>query len=575
VAVFGLSSLLFAALIWALVRSLSSNVLLLVAETCCVMMLFLARDFFAAKPEKPKKSLEVSAARPRFYFPFVIYASALRIIIMVIVGYLFLVYLKTNYLGDDLTIASTFYTCLFSVLVVLFQMFMQERFFNWLGISGVLLIFPVFIVAVSAASLFFPTIPIIVVIIVITSLISLPLNAAKETLISTAPRTRQLRLRAQIMFSETILGDALIGSTALMVLGQGPFANRNLTFVIIVLGTIAFVMALLISRSFKEGLRRQVEQPRYLFLQANALMGELGPVTSDVAADAKRIAFKALKRGVRESVQGNVVKALAHESQRAVKYYNAFLSENVEHARLEFKARYNQSLERFLYLFAALCHDTRGVLSSIPKIQEQVFGHWDESEKASAIEYLDALAENATLRALLKDTLEVRGSDDGEIPPDDAWMARVKAIKEFEPKAHMTLDERILFLRRVNLFASISAEGLEAIASRLNENTVRAGETIFRQGEKPIAVSIVVTGHVAIQVEEREVSDVGPYELFGELAFLDDRPRSASAVAKTDGVQLSFEREDFQRLVREVPELVKALIHQLMGYLRKTEQYRS
>lgn len=572
IAVYGVASLVFTVAIWFLVRSLSSNVLLVLAELACVLMYIFGRSIFTRDFVDVDPPFTGRMIRPKFYYPFLVYTLTLRIIVAVIISYLFLVYLKTNYQGDSLAIVSTLYTCLFSVLVVLFQLLLQERFFNWLGIAGVLVVFPVFIVIISTLSLFLTTVPVIVVITLITSVIALPLFAARETLISSAARSLHLRLRTNIMTAEHIVGEALIGTGILMLLGQGEHATRNLTLAIIVLGCVALLFAWFINRGFREVLRAQVEQPRYLFFQASVAQGDLGPITTDVAADAKRIALKVLKRGVVEPMRGNVLNALKVESHRTILYYNAFQTEQREHVKLELKARHARSLERFLYLFAALNTDTRGVLNSIPKITEQVFAKWNDSQRAQAIEYLDAISDNAVLRSLLKETLEVRHTSiKSEL--NDPWITRVQTMAAFEPREGMSIDERVLFLRRVNLFEGISAEGLEAIAGKLKVHAAKPGEAIFQQGEQANSVCMVVKGSVAIVVGQTKQREIGPYGQFGELAFLDNQLRSASAFAQTDVVLLELERAEFQHMIDNVPELAKAIIRQLMAYLRKTERY--
>ena len=64
--------------------------------------------------------------------------------------------------------------------------------------------------------------------------------------------------------------------------------------------------------------------------------------------------------------------------------------------------------------------------------------------------------------------------------------------------------------------------------------SVSAGEEIYREGEKPIAMYVVQSGEVELTVRGKSLEVVGPDGFFGEMALIDQSGRRATAVAETD-----------------------------------------
>jgi CRP-like cAMP-binding protein len=89
-------------------------------------------------------------------------------------------------------------------------------------------------------------------------------------------------------------------------------------------------------------------------------------------------------------------------------------------------------------------------------------------------------------------------------------------------------------LGKVQLFKGIRAEGLRRVASICSEESFRLGDIVFREGEVGDKLYIILDGKIRIS---REVSGMGEEALavlgigqaFGEMALIDDFPRSADA----------------------------------------------
>ena len=89
-----------------------------------------------------------------------------------------------------------------------------------------------------------------------------------------------------------------------------------------------------------------------------------------------------------------------------------------------------------------------------------------------------------------------------------------------------------------------------------SERDLRAfarGQPIFSDGDPGDAMYAVVEGSVDIVWRGRPLETVDAGGIFGELALLDDRPRSASAIARTDCKVAVIDLKRFETLVRQAP----------------------
>ena len=102
-----------------------------------------------------------------------------------------------------------------------------------------------------------------------------------------------------------------------------------------------------------------------------------------------------------------------------------------------------------------------------------------------------------------------------------------------------------------------------AIESILHEREYQTDEVIFRQDEPGMGMYIIASGTVTIISEPSSMqwSELGEGEFFGEIALLDEHPRSASAIAKTPCRIFGFFQPDLFSLIDRDPRLgVKIVI---------------
>jgi CRP-like cAMP-binding protein len=92
-----------------------------------------------------------------------------------------------------------------------------------------------------------------------------------------------------------------------------------------------------------------------------------------------------------------------------------------------------------------------------------------------------------------------------------------------------------------------------------------AGSVIFSEGQKRDRMYVVKTGEVHLLVRGQLAETVPVDGFFGELAMIDDSPRTATAVAKTDCTLIPISERQFQFLSQEVP-LFALIIMRSMGH---------
>ena len=87
-----------------------------------------------------------------------------------------------------------------------------------------------------------------------------------------------------------------------------------------------------------------------------------------------------------------------------------------------------------------------------------------------------------------------------------------------------------------------------------------AGKVIMREGQRGVAVYVVLEGSVAIRIGDSVVEKAGPGGVFGEMSLVDRSPRLATATAETDCALLAMSRHMFLHLVKVSPKFGAALL---------------
>ena len=132
------------------------------------------------------------------------------------------------------------------------------------------------------------------------------------------------------------------------------------------------------------------------------------------------------------------------------------------------------------------------------------------------------------------------------------------------------------FLRRVPLFAHLSETEIDRLAESARERNYPRNSVILFEDDPGDALYMVVTGQVKVVLigeDGREVilSVLHEGNFFGEMALIDDEPRSAHVIAMQDSNLLVLRREDFQRRLQEVPTIALGLLREISHRLRRAD----
>ena len=99
--------------------------------------------------------------------------------------------------------------------------------------------------------------------------------------------------------------------------------------------------------------------------------------------------------------------------------------------------------------------------------------------------------------------------------------------------------------------------------------TVAAGEVLFSEGEAGDLMFAVVEGALHLSVNGRVVDEVGPGQIVGEMALIDQSPRSATAIAAVESKVAPVDRKRFVFLVQEHPTFALLVMELMAERLRR------
>ena len=131
-------------------------------------------------------------------------------------------------------------------------------------------------------------------------------------------------------------------------------------------------------------------------------------------------------------------------------------------------------------------------------------------------------------------------------------------------------------LRRVPLFAQLGDDDLDRVAAMVRERPYPRNSVIVFEDDPGDAMFIVGMGQVKVVLvgeDGREVilAVLGPGDFFGELALIDDEPRSAHVIAMDDARLLVLRRDDFRQVLEAHPRIALGMLRTLSRRLRRAD----
>jgi CRP-like cAMP-binding protein len=132
-------------------------------------------------------------------------------------------------------------------------------------------------------------------------------------------------------------------------------------------------------------------------------------------------------------------------------------------------------------------------------------------------------------------------------------------------------------LARVGLFADLSSAELIGLAGLMRPRPYARDEVIYLRGDPGTAFYVLANGRVKITLtspdgKELILRRLGPGDFHGELALLDDQPRSADAISTEPSVLLVLQRDAFKQFLAEHPMVATKLLATVSQYLRRNAE---
>ena len=121
------------------------------------------------------------------------------------------------------------------------------------------------------------------------------------------------------------------------------------------------------------------------------------------------------------------------------------------------------------------------------------------------------------------------------------------------------MDDKLEILRGVPLFADLDERSLQAVAVLAREATRKAGDALMLEGEAGDAFYVIVEGTVRIERGGRTIRSMTAGGFLGEIALVDQRPRTATATCVSDVRLLEIRAHEFERLMASLPAVDKRI----------------
>jgi CRP/FNR family transcriptional regulator, cyclic AMP receptor protein len=127
-------------------------------------------------------------------------------------------------------------------------------------------------------------------------------------------------------------------------------------------------------------------------------------------------------------------------------------------------------------------------------------------------------------------------------------------------------------LIRVPLFANLSKRDLKGLATTMKERSFPAGAVITEIGKGGIGFFIIDQGTATVVVGDKPVRTLKSGDHFGEIALIDQGPRTAQVTADTELRCFGLAAWEFRPFVRDHPDVAWALLETLAGRVRDAQE---
>ena len=130
-------------------------------------------------------------------------------------------------------------------------------------------------------------------------------------------------------------------------------------------------------------------------------------------------------------------------------------------------------------------------------------------------------------------------------------------------------------LASVPLLAGLDDRVRRRLAQIGKRRTYAADEAIVKEGTTGTALYVILSGRVRVERGASQVGELGAGDFFGELALIEEEPRSASVIAVDETECLLFPAWEFRALLEEQPQIAVAIMRALIERIHRQERHGS
>jgi CRP/FNR family cyclic AMP-dependent transcriptional regulator len=130
------------------------------------------------------------------------------------------------------------------------------------------------------------------------------------------------------------------------------------------------------------------------------------------------------------------------------------------------------------------------------------------------------------------------------------------------------VEDKLAILRGVPLFADLDERSLQAVAILAHEAAFKAGDVLMVEGGVGDAFYVIVDGTIRVEQGDRTVRSLTAGGFLGEIALVEQRPRTATATCVTDVRLFELRAHEFERLLDSLP----AVHQRVQAAIRRRER---
>ncbi len=159
-----------------------------------------------------------------------------------------------------------------------------------------------------------------------------------------------------------------------------------------------------------------------------------------------------------------------------------------------------------------------------------------------------------------------------------AWQVLMKTgqhplQKENVMTAEVVITDKILLLKKIEMFEGLTVSELAAVGSVTEEVQFQPGEVVIKRGEMGETMYLMIGGEVSVHIgdqdgNEIEVDRIKAGDYFGEMALFEDVPRSATIMTEAESRLLVLHKQEFNEIVREYPQIALTICKILSSRIR-------